>query len=86
MEGAVWIALLRATALESVPAWQENSGMGDPASVNLVPGIISVEIFPLCAPNAQSTRYPTLNLLRVLHVLKVTRGKIIPALNALDLK
>ena len=86
MERTAWIALLRATVLESVPAWLDHSGMEDPASVTLVPGIISVEIFPLNAPNAQSTRYPLLNLLRVLHVLKATRGKTIPAMNALALK
>ena len=86
MERTAWIALLRATVLESVPAWLEHSGMEDPANATLVPGITSVETFPLYALNAQSTRCQSLNLQCVLHVLKVTRGKIIPALNALALK
>ena len=86
MERAVWIALLRATILESVPVWLEHSGMEDPASATLVPGIISVEIFPLYAPNAQSIQYPSPNLLRVLHALRALPGKTIPALNALVIK
>ena len=86
MERAAWIALLRVTVAESVPAWLEHSGMEDPASVTLVPGIISVESFPLYALDAQSTWYPSLNQMNVLHVLRGIPGKTIPALNALVIK